>query len=340
MEYKDIKRLNQSSLKEILKSPRSFQNAVKRQEKGEVTIEKEHFIFGRALDTKLLSDFGVFEKEFFVIKDSQKCSDTVKEIIQEIYDKRGTINDLEDKEAYKLILTVTRSFNYQKTYKDDVLVNTIIKNGNDYFKFLIESSGKTCITESEMIKVNLCLAALTSDFFTSKFVSKKVAKENHIQFINRYIVLYEYSGLKFKGELDRVAIDHSNKIIYPIDFKFTGKSILTFKYDFWQYRYDFQAASYYFGLQEQSFIKDLLYNGYKLNNFLYIVVEKDLIQVPYVFEVSEETLKIGWSGGLLSNGKRLEGFTQAVDKFLYHNERNQWDYPKEYTLNKTITIEP
>src|SRR5690606_3814533 len=117
------------------------------------------------------------------------------------------------------------------------------------------------------------------------------------EFINKFIVHFEYLDEMLKGELDRLVIDHSIKIITPVDFKTTSKPIYSFNTEFWKYRYDFQAATYTLGLKAHPLIKELLEKGYTLNSFKYIVVEKDLLHNPMVFNVPDEVINIGINGG-------------------------------------------
>jgi len=35
-------------------------------------------------------------------------------------------------------------------------------------------------------------------------------------------------------------------------------------------------------------------------------------------------------GGTNSDGKSYEGFTQAIERYLFHTEKDLWDYPMEY----------
>ena len=128
-------------------------------------------------------------------------------------------------------------------------------------------------------------------------------------------------------------IDHTEKIIIPIDFKTTGKPINGFINDFWYYRYDFQAAVYTRGLVEHPEIKKLLESNYSLNPFLYIAVETDLVSNPMVFEVTPEAIEIGFSGGIVKN-KTYEGFEHAILRYCYAEELDCWDYPMEYYESK------
>jgi hypothetical protein len=329
VEYRQLPGVNQSSLKKILVSPQSYLQAVKSQ--AEPDDDKEdHFVFGGVLDVMLVGNKEEFDRQYVKIPDDTKCSDTIKSIISTVYNSVTVEEKLPLSNYSDTILSVAREQGYQDKYKDDTLIATVIKQGEDYFKLLSKIAGKTPVTETDYAKAVSCKMALIADKFTNPYV--KAGKE--IEFLNRFVIQFEYEGVNIKGELDRVIINHKQKTVTPLDFKSTGKSVYTFKYDFFKYRYDFQAAVYRQGLFNDERIKTLLEEGYTITPFVFVVVEKDLKNNPMVFVVSPEVESIGLVGGVTSEGKELEGFTQAMQRYKYHEENNLWDYPAEYYLNE------
>jgi hypothetical protein len=329
VEYRQLPGVNQSSLKKILVSPQSYLQAVKSQ--AEPDDDKEdHFVFGGVLDVMLVGNKEEFDRQYIKIPDDTKCSDAVKAIVSNVYNCVVDEDKLSLSNYSDVILTVAREQNYQNNYKDETLIASVIKQGEDYFKLLSKIAGKTPVTETDYAKAVSCKMALIADKFTNPYV--KAGKE--IEFLNRFIIQFEYEGVNIKGELDRVIINHKQKTVTPVDFKSTGKSVYTFKYDFFKYRYDFQAAVYRQGLFNDERIKTLLEEGYTITPFVFVVVEKDLKNNPMVFVVSPEVESIGLIGGVTSEGKELEGFTQAMQRYKYHEENNVWDYPAEYYLNE------
>ena len=340
MEYRNIDALNQSILKKILISPQSFLQAKKKQEFKEESDES-HFTFGTIVDIMLTGTKDEFDKKFVKIPDETKCSDTIKGIIKEVYNDIAVSNTVDDSlDNYKLkVLEYANYANYQSNWKDDTRVDKIVKEGNEYFELLKTLKNKTPVTETEYANAISCVIALKGNKFTQPYVVLK-ANSNDREFLNKFIIEFEYENYKIKGELDRVIIDHSDKVITPIDFKTTGKPINGFVNDFWYYRYDFQAAVYTRGLVEDPRIKKLLESNYSLNPFLYIAVETNLISNPMVFEVTPEAIEVGFSGGTVK-GKTYEGFEQAIQRYYYAEEFNSWDYPKEYyESNGKILITP
>lgn len=334
--YSEVQGVNQSTLKEILKSPKSYLAAKKRQESNQES-EEEHFVFGTVLDIMLTGKREDFDKRFVKVPDSIKGSANVILMLKTI---REELNLLSKEEAltktlsdYELsIVRWARQNKYQERYSDAGLIkNLITDETKETFEILKTTVGKTVIKEGEYKNALQCKSVLENDLFTKQYVDRKFNTD--CEFLDKFIVNFTFRDVLCRGELDRLRIDHTKKEITPIDFKYTGKPINDFMYDFWKYRYDFQASFYKHGLFEHSEIQKLLKDGYKINNFLYIVVEKALYQPPYNFRVTDQVNIIGREGGVLSTGKRLEGFVQAIDRYKFATQNNKWDYPMEIYQN-------
>jgi hypothetical protein len=337
MGYKEINALNQSILKKILVSPQNFLQAQKRQAEPDDSTE-EHFVFGTVVDIMLTGSREEFEEKFVKIPDETKCSETIKGIVKSVYEEVSIDeNEVESLEIYDIaILKYANYADYQRKWKDETKVDKIVEEGKSYFELLKTIGNKIPITETDYAKAITCLIALKSNEFTKPYTVLK-SSLNDREFLDKFIIEFEYEGLKIKGELDRVIIDHTGKTITPIDFKTTGKPISGFVNDFWYYRYDFQATVYSRGLYEHPDIKKLLENNYTLNPFLYIAVETNLVSQPMVFEVSNEALQIGFFGGIVNN-KKYEGFEKAIARYQYATQNNAWDYPMEYYENGKMEI--
>lgn len=337
MDYREIKALNQSTLKKILTSPQSFLQAVKKMESREISTE-DHFILGNAIDLMLTSTREEFNSKFAIVPDDMGVTDAIKTILDNIYLELEELKvDLGSWETQRdIILKHIKFQNYQGNWKDDTKIDAVIKAGIKYMAIKILSEGKTPITQTDYAKATNCTMALRGDKFTASYCVKKLGK--NIDIIDKFIVAFEHKLLNFKGELDRVIIDHNTQTIQPIDFKSTGKPINMFNGDFWKLRYDFQAAVYTLGLTKHPEIKELIDKGYKLLNFLYIVVETNLYNSPMVFEVSKDIIEIGLEGGQVFN-REYEGFEQAILRYKYAHENNAWEYPMEYyQLNGKMPI--
>jgi len=323
--YRKIKKVNQSTLKKILVSPQAYIRA--RDKVDEEGVTPEHFVFGRMVDDMLLNPSEI--DNLYYVMDDVGTSNAIKEIIRNVYDFAKLENDITlivDPKLEDAILNACEMYNYQPRYKPETKISKIQELGGIYFNSLNNAGKKTIVSKEDYNSATICVAALKTDKYISKYFSKAKEVEN----LDRFIVEFELKGIPCKGELDRMHINHSEKIIRPIDFKYTGKSVLGFKFDFWKYRYDFQGAFYTMGILRNDKIKALVLEGYKLLPFQYIVVEKDMNNLPMIFEFTDSIITMGKLGGTFPNGKVIEGISQALEKYVYHNKTDNWDYSKEY----------
>jgi hypothetical protein len=329
MEYRNLDGLNQSLLKKILVSPSAFI----RQRDKQGDSDEDHFVFGSLVDDMLLSNIELQDK--YYIMEETPLSDVLKSITRYVFDYSETLETIPAWDTLEnAMLLACDEYEYQGRWKAETRVDKIKKECKPYFLSLRKSKGKRIVSEEDYNKAVICVASLKADPFTSIYFSK--GKE--IETITHKVITFEYRGLQFKGELDKVFIDHKNKTITPIDYKTTGTSVYSFQYDFWKFRYDFQAAVYYYGISVDPEMKKLVEAGYKILHFRYIVVEKEMFNPPMIFKVTNKVTNIGFKGGTLSSGKTLEGFMQAVERYLFHAEEDKWDYPMEYYKNNYLEI--
>ena len=333
MKYREIDKENQSSLKKILDSPKAYLKSKKPRKDED---NPDHFIFGDILDMMICGEKDEFDEKYLVVKDEIKCSDSIKEVIEIFFDRtKGAPASTIFHSARDLLLKICKEVGYGQSWKEDTVISKLEKEGGPYYKFLCDAIGKIPVSDLEYAKVINCVASLKASEFTAPYMKRIKGQE----FFSKLVIQFEYAGVEMKGELDRVIIDHNVRTIQPIDFKSTGKSNYGFQYDFWKFRYDFQAGTYYYGLRVQPDIKALVDKGYTLLPFLYIVAEKESINSPFVFEITDDVLRIGLYGGTRSNGKVMEGLAHAIERLKWHTKNDKWDYPKEHEIDGKLKIE-
>lgn len=337
MNYVEIEGLRQSNLKKLLVSPKYYLSAIRKQENNNDDEETpDHFVFGTVLDLLLKGKREEFEEKYIRIPNVIYITEVMRRIVKGIYkevsEESNTIKELS---SYRdKILKYAEKEKYGLKWGDETVLKRVINEGSEAFSVLKKIKKKIVIKESDYLNAINCKMALINDNYTKIFVDPKL--NPNMKFIDDVVVTFVYKGEKIKIEIDRIAIDHDKKLIHPIDFKFTGKPIYNFIRDFWFYRYDFQAGTYKNGLFHHPNIIALIEKGYTIKEFLYIVVEKSLINSPIIFRVPSTVSLIGIEGGTLSDGTKLEGLSQAIDRYKFHTKENKWEYPMEYYQNKGV----
>lgn len=236
-DYYNSPRLSQSKLKLLLSGVKAFTEV---KEPELFFEEKQHFILGSAVDCLVTRGFLQFKQEFYISKLVNKPSDTVKSIINEVFDKASVslyqiglfapnFSDYSD-----LILECCNSHNYQMNWKDETRINKILEN-YEYWQELIDSNGKTILTvEDEAIINKIVLNFLenenTNYYFTTFAEEKEILNQLHIDF--------EIDGVECKALLDGVIVNTKNKTLEPFDIKTTGDKSFYFAKSMRRFRYD------------------------------------------------------------------------------------------------------
>jgi hypothetical protein len=338
--YKEVEGIGQSTLKQILKSPQAF---LKAKEKGYDEEDKaEHFVFGSMVDHLLLEDSPL--EDHYHIMDAPKITDAIKAIVKDLYGlyltayvqkPAATLADIFDKD----IAQIVKYHNFYSNRKPETNIKTIREQGAEYFKSLVAAGTKTIVPREEYAKAVTCKAAVLSDPFVGEYFKNK----KRYTLYKKVVISYTFREVRCKGEIDLVIIDHQKLCIIPVDIKTIGDSVYRFLYNFWKLRYDIQAASYVSGLQKGSnLINKYLEKGYGVSPFNFWVIDKEAKTNCFVYEAGHKDIyPFGMYGGVRSNGQKLEGFTDAIDRYLWHTKEDKWDYPREYYQNGgKLMIEP
>jgi hypothetical protein len=329
VEYHEIDSVNQSLLKKILIHPQEFLKAKERYGQS----EEDHFVFGSMVDIMLTGTKEEFDKKFYKVPDDIKCSPGIKAVIDGVFESIKEDNNITALTMYRPVIEFQcNKQGFQNNWKTETKVTKILEEGSGYFDILKQGLGKVIVTESEYSKAVICMMAAKGDPYLKFYTNKKEVPKT-TEFLDKFIIQFTTDNVDMKGELDRVVIDHKVKTIRPIDFKTIGQTISNFEKDFWKFRYDFQAATYYYGLVQHPDIVKLIDQGYSVLPFLYIVLESEANKKPMGFQISGETIKIGCFGGINKLGNYYEGLKQAITRYKYATENKAWDYPMEYYLN-------
>ncbi len=246
--------------------------------------------FGSLVDCLITGTKEDFTNSFYVTNISD-ISETLKTIIQELFNKHPDVNTLAEI-SDEDIDNICSIFNYGNAWKSITRINAVKTKGAPYFEALVNSKNKTIVTPEEYKKAQECADALRTSkatrfyFFSDPFKSEEEGIER----------LYQ---LKFKGEdpsshikyrcmLDLVVVDHNNKTIQPIDLKTSSHAEFDFPISFIQWNYQIQARLYYRILQ-QNVLKDPYFKDFKILPYKFIVVNKWSVN-PLVWDFANTNL--------------------------------------------------
>lgn len=282
--------------------------------------DTEFFRIGGALDC-LLTDPENWE-ERFIILDVERPTGKMMDFVKALPPGLTERSPLEDFAAAR----EAAAYKYPLKWCVDNFWKT--KEAVSYYRHNDIPKDKTVLSSTEYEGVKRASESLLNSDYTSHFF-----RPRHIQYevMHQVPIYFEYMGVECKALLDGVLIDHEGKTVQPFDLKTTGKSVYQFPLSFMQFGYYRQAAFYDYAMRsEYSPVNDLLNNGYKMLDFVFIVVEssKDSWNPPVVYVTTAKDRYHGLEGGTVG-GRYYKGINKLMSEYIYYKENDLWDIPKD-----------
>lgn len=326
--YYENPAVNQSTLKQLENGIVAYSNALQAESK-----DTQYFKIGSAVDAMLTS--ATFDDDYFINNKSFELSDLetniIKDIYQlvenEVYHYKVEFDDLGDLSLHTdEIYHIITKYEWQKNWKFETRVSKIIDKGSDYFRLLVQTSGKIILSTEEYEIVTSCVERIKT------LISKQsVFQPNSNRDICYQLPLYfnhTSTNIACKALLDVVVVTKDNYFkninVYPFDIKTTSASIFHFEKSFWKYRYDFQADFYRLALLTE-FEKTLKmkYPDYKIftHPMSFIAVSTTTTEPAVLFKYVD------------NDPSNLESI---FSKLSWHIDNNIWDVDKEIYENDCV----
>ena len=286
--------VSQSQLKLLLGPDPNIFNTV--QEPDLYFEEKKHFIIGNGVDIQLTRSIEEFNQKFHVSNLQNKPSDTIKSIINQVFDLvKEEVGELADKgilsDHVSKIIDCCNDHNYQPNWKTETRVAKIVEAW-EYWEDLKAAEGKTVLSQEE----NDLISQIVMSMRTNPTTSKYFETSKDVEILDQLAIYFTYKGIDCRALLDRVIVNHKNKIIQPIDFKTMGDQTIYFPKSLRQRRYDIQAAFYNEALKYFIERDDKTLQDYKILPFKFIVDSTVNPGNPLVFTCNSGLLRIGQYG--------------------------------------------
>lgn len=325
--------ISQSQLKLLLGPDPSIFNTI--QEPDLYFEEKKHFIIGNGVDMQLTRPIEEFNQKFHISNLQNKPSDTIKSIVNQVYDEAMQMYTLEirsisDSLYRDLIIEACDSHNYQPNWKIETRIAKVVEAW-EYWEDLKQAEGKVVLSQEE----NDLISQIVMSIRTNPTTSKYFETNKDVEILDQLSIYFSYCDIDCKALLDRVIVDHKNKTIQPIDFKTMGDQTIYFPKSLRQRKYDIQAAFYTEALKSKK-----EYETYKILPFKFIVESTINPGNPLVFTCSQELLRIGQFGApktylygkIVSKGYdhmseyksmvtlEIKGFHQLIEDYKWYLE--------------------
>lgn len=191
----------------------------------------------------------------------------------------------------------------------------------DYLNIMFEVQDRIIVTSNDYNDAEECVNLLLNHKHSYKLFNNDF--ENYYQ----YKFNFQYKGFNIRGIIDKMSIDHNNKIVYMEDIKTSSSKAHEFVKSFIKYCYYFQESVY--SLAFDTICKELNLENYTLAPFKFIVIGR-YEKVPHIFEVSDKWHNAALNGFKTKSGYKYRGLNENLDLIYYH-----WKN-KAYTFNKEV----
>jgi len=337
--YRKIDALSASDIKLFAKDRIAFYHQ-------KVLGEKRKDKFSDSLTLGTLIDFALsdcrgswqeFEQNFddkFILLSIKKGTGQLFLLADLLYEY--TLRDM-DEEG-----NITSSFSnrfeeaFDKLQKDDKFKGKKVEWALEQFK---DSDAETYFSENlkaidklpvDEWMLNKC-KFIVENVLIDDNVKHLFEEQENVNNFGKYVVEWEYKGLKAKSELDNLTIRHNPKEIIITEIKSTWDSE-DFERTYLKLRYDLAAIYYYKAIQYT--FQDL--QDYVIK-FQFLVVDTSPQGLnPLIYKISDTDLVNAEFGFKTKSGYYYKGLDELVNEILWCQETQNWRISKEAFENNGI----
>lgn len=154
-----------------------------------------------------------------------------------------------------------------------------------------------------------------------------------IEVIDQAIIKFKINNTQCKSMLDRVHIDHTNKVIYPMDIK-TG-SPKEFIDNFWNFKYYLQGGMYTMAVHSIVQTKEE-FKDYKVAPFEFIYVSRVNPNLPLIYKMTDKFVQMaieGWTG---IGGREMKGVLDLVSDYKWYVDNNEFNLRRDIVENNGV----
>ena len=292
--------------------------------------ESESLTFGSVLDC-LITEPKQFDERFKVVdcKVTGKIKDVLDYVLEKHYEDRSDDISSVTKQEY------IEAFANCEFYPNLKLETKLLKFQNDdaklYYKEKQCARGKQVITTEVFDDATNTANALKYDRYIGRFFAD-YTKDPFMESIYQLKLQAKIGSYIYKCMIDLLIIDHSKKMIFPIDLKSSSKPEYEFAKSFSYWRYDIQARLYW-SILNTVVVHSKDFCDYTIADYTFIVInKKSLNPLVWTFKHTKD------QGDIVIGDKTYESPFSIAGKLKPLIENNA-TMPLEIKKNKPNVIE-
>jgi hypothetical protein len=312
-EYYKEKRVSSSSLKWFELSPLFYKKMLDKEIEQET---KRYFELGKKIHMKLLEE-AEFEKNYIYLDYEAPKSENGKKFCEDF-----ASNQIKDKDE-KLLICYKNNYSCDKL-SDQKILEKANENATSYKKYIRylqkRKEVKDVLSNSDNTLINNLYQSCKDHIAANKLLwTSDEDKMNGVEEYNEHIIFFDFLGVQCKSMIDRLVIDHKNKVFKLIDLK-TTSNLGEFDHSFEEFKYYRQMAFYWIAILSE--FKEL--RDYTKETYIIGLQKGDLPECK-VFNIKENWLTIG-----------LSEIEKLMQNIKWHQDNNLWEHSKEYYENNGI----
>lgn len=227
-------------------------------------IETPSLTFGSAVDALITDGEDAFNDRFIVC-DFPPLTDSLISIARYLYSAYGHLySKLEDIPSIYINEAADVNGYYKGDKYENFRVKKIKESCGEYYSLLKLAEDKSILSTADYEDVMLCRDELLTNSITSYLFTES---EYPIEKVFQAKFKASYIGIPVRCMFDELIINHSAKVITPIDLKTTGHYEEEFQDSFVKWRYDIQSRLYTYILNEvinsDPYFKDFTIDTYR-----------------------------------------------------------------------------
>ena len=332
--YRAIVMDSSSSLKEFSMDRKKYYRRYVLGEKIE-DDETKAATMGRIVETKLMEP-ELFDDKFFPSVCETTPTEGMLKFVEALYKYTKEATD-EEGEVTRSFEEISRDAYADSGYKiayEAVMKKFMGSEAEVYYQEIreVRTKGLTVVSVKDVTNAERIVEELQNNPITAPIVNQtKTAK---IDVYNQLQVEgYTVHGHLFKSMMDKVIVDHENKIIQIYDLKCTW-SVEGFYKEYYLYRRAYIQAFLYWHAGHYHF-QDLVDLGYKVEYPRFIVCDSTNYFSPLVYTLDTEDM-INAREGFELRGYKYPGVLEVIDDLKWAIANDVWNISRKNHLSGGI----
>jgi hypothetical protein len=332
--YRAIVMDSSSSLKEFSQDRKKYYRRYVLGEKIE-DDETKAATMGRIVETKLMEP-ELFDDKFFPSVCETTPTEGMLKFVEALYKHTKEATD-EEGEVTRSFEEISRDAYADSGYKiayEAVMKKFMGSEAEVYYQEIreVRTKGLTVVSVKDVTNAERIVEELQNNPITAPIVNQtktaKIDVYNQLQ-VEGYTV---HSHL-FKSMMDKVIVDHENKIIQIYDLKCTW-SVEGFYKEYYLYRRAYIQAFLYWHAGHYHF-QDLVDQGYKVEYPRFIVCDSTNYFSPLVYTLDTEDM-INAREGFELKGYKYPGVLEVIDDLKWAIANDVWNISRKNHLSGGI----